>query len=229
MTNRKGSLILVGVGLVTLGVLDVAVSGGLPDRLRSGWVTPRADIVPIANVAYGEECGACHLAYQLGLLPTQVWAQIMDPAALGNHYGDDASLAETRRIEIAGYLAANAADRSSQVRSRAFAVGFDAQAGSGLPRITETRYFTCKHDEVPARLVTGNSEVGSFSQCSACHRGAAKGIYNDCLIDIPGHGPGRIEPQRTTASVLRPASRDGLPASNAESTARNRIRMGQAS
>ncbi|MBK1717254.1 diheme cytochrome c [Thiocystis violacea] len=189
MTHRKGSLILVGIGLMTLGGLEVAVSGELPDRQRSGWVTPRADIVPVANTAYGEECGSCHLAYQPGLLPAQAWAQVMDPAALGDHYGDDASLAEARRTKIARYLAANSADQASGARSRAFAVGFNAHAGSGLPRITETRYFKRKHDEVPASLVTVNPEVGSFGQCPACHRSAAKGIYHDSQIDIPGHGP----------------------------------------
>ncbi len=191
MTPRKGGLILVGLGLVTLGGLAVAASSETPERPQSGWVTPRADLAPVANVTYGEECSACHLAYQPGLLPAQAWAQIMDPAALGDHYGDDASLAETRRLAIAGYLAANAADRSSQVRARAFAVGFHAQAGTGLPRITATRYFTRKHAEVPARLVTGNPQVGSFSQCPACHRGAAQGLYHESLIDIPGHGPWR--------------------------------------
>ena len=191
MTPRKGGLILLGLGLVTLGGLAVAASSASPDRPQSGWVTPRADLAPVANAAYGEECGACHLAYQPGLLPAQAWAQVVDPAALGDHYGDDASLAETRRLAIAGYLAANAADRSSQVRARAFAVGFDAQPETGLPRITETRYFTRKHAEVPARLVTGNPKVGSFSQCPACHRGAAQGRYHESLVDIPGHGPWR--------------------------------------
>jgi hypothetical protein len=187
MTDRKGICILLG--LIAVGAVGVAVSDDRHDGKQSGWVTPRADIVPVANTAYGEECGSCHLAYQPGLLPAQAWAQVMDPAALGDHYGDDASLAEARRTEIARYLAANSADQASGARSRAFAVGFDAHAGSGLPRITETRYFKRKHDEVPASLVTGNPEVGSFSQCPACHRSAAKGIYHDSQIDIPGHGP----------------------------------------
>ncbi|WP_295399317.1 hypothetical protein [uncultured Thiocystis sp.] len=97
----------------------------------------------------------------------------MEPAALGNHYGDDASLAEARRTEIARYLAANSADQASAPRSRAFAVGFDVKAGTGLPRITETPDFKRKHDEIPVRLIQDNPEVGSLSQRNACHRQAA--------------------------------------------------------
>lgn len=189
MTTRKGIFILLGLGLVAAGAGGVTVSDdGGPNGKRSGWLMSRADIVPVTNAAYGEECGSCHLAYQPGLLPAQAWTQVMDPAALGDHYGDDASLTEALRTEIASYLAAHAADQASGARSRAFAVGFDAKAETGLPRITETRYFKRKHHQVPASLVTGNPDVGSFSQCPACHRGAAKGIYNDSQINIPGHG-----------------------------------------
>lgn len=189
MTHRNGILILLGLGLVTFGTAGVAVSDdGDRNGKRGGWLTSRADVAPVANAVYGEECGSCHLAYQPGLLPAQAWAQVMDPAALGDHYGDDASLAEVRRTEIVRYLAANSADQASGARSRAFAVGFVAHAGTELPRITGTRYFKRKHDRVPASLVTGNPDVGSFSQCPACHRGAAKGIYNDSQINIPGHG-----------------------------------------
>ncbi|MBK1730966.1 diheme cytochrome c [Thiococcus pfennigii] len=188
MANRRG--ILFWLGLVSLGAVGVAASDGDGDRngTRSGWLTSRADVAPVTNATYGEECGSCHLAYQPGLLPAQAWTQVMDPAALADHYGDDASLTETLRAEIAGYLLAQAADQASAPRSRAFAVGFDAHAGTGLPRITERRYFERKHDDVPASLVTSNPDVGSFSQCNACHRGAAKGVYNDSRIDIPGYG-----------------------------------------
>ncbi|TCT19192.1 cytochrome C [Thiobaca trueperi] len=190
MTHRKGILILLGLGLITFGTAGVAVSDdGDRNGKRGGWLTARADVAPVANATYGEECGSCHLAYQPGLLPAPAWAQVMDPAALGDHYGDEATLAETLRTGILAYLTAHAADQASEVRSRAFAVGFDAHAGTGLPRITETRYFKRKHDRVPTSLVAGNPDVGSFSQCPACHRGAAKGIYNDSQIDIPGHGP----------------------------------------
>ena len=151
-----------------------------------GWIEPRADVAPVANPTYSAECGACHMAYQPGLLAAESWRKILAADALADHYGDDASLAEPVRTRLAGFLAANAADRASRSRSRAFAV--DAGAGPALPRITTTRYFRNEHHEIPARLVTDNPGVGSFSRCEACHQGAEQGVYNEHRVRIPGVG-----------------------------------------
>ena len=181
-------------------ILSFAILAGLAAGLALGdsddeheedehggrWIAPRADVAPVTNAVYGEECGGCHMAYQPGLLPGAAWAHIMAPEALAAHYGDDASLADTTRREIAAYLEANSADGASRSRSRAFAV--DVSLAGGLPRITETRYFRNEHHEIPARLVTGNDQVGSFSNCNACHQGAAEGVYNEDRINIPGVG-----------------------------------------
>ncbi|WPL17531.1 Diheme cytochrome c [Thiorhodovibrio winogradskyi] len=131
---------------------------------------------PVVNATYREECGSCHMAYQPGLLPPRDWARIMAPDALINHYGDDASLSEQPRAEISAFLGANAANNPGAV-------------SGGLPRITASAAFKHEHDEIPARLVTANPEVNSFSQCSACHQKAAEGNYDERWIDIPGHGP----------------------------------------
>jgi hypothetical protein len=56
------------------------------------------------------------------------------------------------------------------------------------PRITQTRYFLRKHDEVPMRLVSGNPKIGSFSNCQACHVGAARGDFDEDDVRIPGVG-----------------------------------------
>jgi hypothetical protein len=151
---------------------------------RGAWLEPRADVRPVENEPYRSECGGCHFAYQPGLLPRNDWERIMD--SLEEHYGDDASLDEMPATEIRGYLLENAADRASQSRARAFSAGSDA---SGiLPRITNTNYFRREHYEIPARLVRGNSGVGSFSNCQACHRNADAGIYNEHQVVIPGVG-----------------------------------------
>jgi hypothetical protein len=156
------------------------------ERHDGGWVEPGEDVRPVSNRAYAEECGACHMAYQPGLLPGDAWQRIMVPDALLDHYGDDASLSEDVRRRLAGYLAANAAELSSKSRARAFAVG---DSGSGtLPRITATRYFRNEHHEIPSRMVKGNPDVGSFSNCNTCHTGAGDGVYNEHRVRIPGYG-----------------------------------------
>lgn len=145
------------------------------------------DLAPVTDPVYQEECGSCHMAYQPGLLPASAWAQLMTPEALAAHFGDDASLADDTRTAIVGYLS-RSADGGGE-RSRSFAVGGGLAANGERPRITTSPYFVKKHDEIPARLVTGNPDVGSFSQCNTCHRGAADGDYNERRINIPGYGP----------------------------------------
>lgn len=191
MPSVKRILPVLAVGLLTLGAAGVAFSDDDDGERegRGGWIRSRADVAPVKNQTYSEECGACHMAYQPGLLPAAEWARIMDPKAMTDHYGDDASLAEDLRKEIETYLTANAADQSGMTRSRAFAVSMGTRQSGALPRISETAYFLRKHDEIPARLVKDNPKVGSFSQCNKCHQGADKGVYNEHQVNIPGYGP----------------------------------------
>lgn len=153
-------------------------------RAPTGWPNPRADVTPVQDATYKTECGACHFAYQPGLLPGSAWARIM--GSLADHYGDDASLDATQLTGIQRYLIANAADRSALSRSRAFAVL--PGVGDALPRVTTTAYFGREHHEIPPRFVEGNNGVGSFSNCPACHRNADAGIYNEHQVVIPGVG-----------------------------------------
>ncbi|MBK1641478.1 cytochrome C [Chromatium okenii] len=192
MTFSKPILTSLTIGLLALGAVGVAFSDDDGDddddergerQRRGGWVQSRADVAPATNATYLQECSACHLAYQPGLLPAAAWEQVMTPTALAAHYGDDATLAEPQRLEIKSYLNANAADHASLVRAQAFAV--TSGATGVAPRITTTPYFIRKHDEIPQRLVTGNPNVGSFSQCNVCHRGAENGIYNEHQVKIP--------------------------------------------
>lgn len=187
---------VLAVAVLSLGSVGVAVSdwdereeheAHERHEGRGGWLRPRADVAPVSNPTYAEECGACHMAYQPGLLPADAWAQIMEPSALTEHYGDDASLSEELRQELAGYLTGNAANGDSRTRSRAFAVS-GGDTGGTLPRISATGYFLRKHDEIPQRMVKDNPEVGSFSQCNNCHQGAAEGVYNEHRVRIPGYG-----------------------------------------
>ena len=179
--------------IITLSIFSIATLGGLSGLADGaekgskgsgggGWFSSRPDIEAVQNTGYQNECAACHFAYQPGLLPQASWVRIMDN--LENHFGDDASLDAQQTREIRDYLLANAADQSSKSRSRSFAKGPVAQ--DTLPRITTTRYFQRKHDEMPMRLVKDNPDVGSFSNCQACHQTAEQGIYDEDNVRIPG-------------------------------------------
>jgi hypothetical protein len=184
----------LGALLTAMAATGVALSdhdreGGEDDHdgrhggLR-GWLPEGGDLAPVTNATYREQCGGCHLAYPPGLLPADAWRRVMGD--LANHYGDDASLDAAASTEILAYLTANGADGSSRIRSRAFAAA--PIPGNGPPRITETRYFQRKHDEVPLRLVRDNPGVGSFSRCETCHGAAEQGRFDEDQVRIPGLG-----------------------------------------
>ena len=205
----KTTVTLIALGLLLVGSIGFALSDSQPwnepnlqvedqdsedddsedhesrqEHESSGWPKSRNDVAPAQDPTYQNECGGCHFAYQPGLLPATAWARIMD--ALGDHYGDDASVDEAEATTIRRYLVDHAADRSSLSRSRAFAAL--QRTGDALPRITDTTYFRREHHEIPPRLVQGNEAVGRFGNCQACHRNAAAGIYNEHQVVIPGVG-----------------------------------------
>ena len=200
----KKTIILIVIGILSVATIGTVMSSSGEDERedegryqnqresddredgirRSAWPGSRPDVRPVVSDAYRNECGACHFAYQPGLLPQQSWERIM--SALDDHYGDDASLDQQAADEIRRYLIVNAADHAGQSRSRAFASG--TAASNALPRITETDYFRREHYEIPARFIQGNTAVGSFSNCQACHRSADTGVYNEHQVVIPGVG-----------------------------------------
>jgi hypothetical protein len=177
-TMNQAIIGALGAALLALGLSGIAWSDHDHDRGDDGHA---ADLGTATNARYRTECGGCHLAYPPGLLPAAGWGQVM--GTLANHFGDDASLDSAAAADLLGYLRANAADRGLRARPGAWAA-----AKEGPPRITQTRYFLRKHDEVPNRLVSGNPKIGNFSNCQACHRGAAEGDFDEDKVTIPGVG-----------------------------------------
>ncbi len=176
--------LFIGAGAV-FGDNDHSGRTGADDDKGNGWWREsRLDVAPVRNEPYQSECGSCHFAYQPGLLPARSWQAMMGD--LANHFGDNAELDETVQQQILDYLVDNAADRSRYKRSRRIDGSLHA---NDIPlRISDTLYFKRKHHEIPQRLVKGNRQVGSFSNCAACHRRAGSGSYNEHEVNIPGVG-----------------------------------------
>lgn len=148
-------------------MLAIMAGAALP-----AWADER--LPQIKNVPVVKECGACHMAFQPQFLPRKSWSKIMDN--LDNHFGEDASLAEAPRREIADYLLANAGDVSRSREGRKFVKSI----GNGpLPlRITEVPRWVREHREVRAKAWS-DPRVRSKANCQACHRGASFGLYDD--------------------------------------------------
>lgn len=142
-------------------------------------------VEPVSNALYNDECGACHFAYQPGLLPKASWEKLMGAQALADHFGENAELDDQTRLQLLDLLVKNAADDSSYKRSKKI---MNSLQGDAPLRITEVPYFKHAHHEIGEDMYKGNPDVKSLSYCNRCHQEADKGIYDDDTVMIPGHG-----------------------------------------
>ncbi len=111
----------------------------------------KKEVMPISDENYNKECGACHLAYQPGLLPEGSWRKLMDAKALADHFGENAELDEQTRNHILQLLVANSADNSAYKRSKK--IMGSLQDGATPLRITEVPYIKSRHEELPEKLI----------------------------------------------------------------------------
>lgn len=137
------------------------------------------DLSLVSNSTYRENCGACHFAYQPGLLPSASWATLLK--GLSDHFGDTVELDPDSMKTIAEYLKTYSADHSSAELSGKIMKSIGRQTPI---RITQIPYIQKKHHEIDA-IVFIRESVGSSSNCTACHKTAEKGIYEDDLVAIP--------------------------------------------
>ena len=134
---------------------------------------------PVNNETFKQECGACHFAYQPGLLPAGSWQKIL--SNLPSHFGEEVSLGHEQKERLSTYLQANAAENSSAKRARKI---LKSLRGQTPLRITETPYIVEKHHKLDPSVFARPS-VGSRSQCNACHPKAEQGNYDDDFVNIP--------------------------------------------
>lgn len=125
-------------------------------------------IKPVQDKLTQTECSACHMAFPPSLLPMRSWTAIID--GLSDHFGEDASLDAASREAITAYLVGAAGDANG----RKYRV---APADATPLRITELFWFKHEHSgEVSPRML---KKAGSLANCTACHRGAEQGMFDD--------------------------------------------------
>ncbi|MOA19717.1 Dihem cytochrome c [compost metagenome] len=140
--------------------------------VQAQYKRPKQLTVPAdAPQAWLNECGSCHMAYPPGLLPPKAWEQHMN--TLSSHYGSDASLDPAEEQQIRDFLLLVSSNNRLPVEG---SVSADAQ-----PRITETRWFQRRHDEVSEAKFARES-VGGAGNCVACHRNAERGSFGKVKI-----------------------------------------------
>jgi nitrate/TMAO reductase-like tetraheme cytochrome c subunit len=164
LNYRKFSLTLTVAALLAEVMMPVAMAEEDHDEERSKYV------FTATNAKWKAECGACHVAYPPNLLPAESWRALM--SGLDKHFGSDASLDAATAREISSFLEQNAGGEK-------FASWRKPQL-----RITETRWFRNKHDEVSQRD-WDNPKVKSPANCTACHTQAESGNYSEHSVRIP--------------------------------------------
>jgi hypothetical protein len=181
--QKKLKTIALLAGLLLLGGSYARAEDGFWKWM--GTFSRMNEVKPVDNKKYQEECGSCHLAYQPGLLPAKSWEKLLTPEALHNHFGEVADLDKDTLQEIHDYAVENAADKSYYKRSRKIAVATE-DVDAPL-RITDVRYIKRKHHDIPEKMIKGNEDVRSLSNCDACHTQAAKGVYHSDTVSIPNY------------------------------------------
>ncbi|HKI70134.1 MAG TPA: cytochrome b/b6 domain-containing protein, partial [Verrucomicrobiae bacterium] len=133
------------------------------------------------SATWQTECGACHMAYHPTLLASRSWQKLLNQQH--QHFGEDLYLAGATLADLRNYATANSADHGMTEPARKIMGSMDA---SETPlRITETRYWRRKHDEI-APEVWQQGNVNGKGQCNACHSDAEQGWFEDSRMKIPG-------------------------------------------
>ena len=178
--KSKAALLLT----ISFGITGLAMADDDSYFIDKWKGAPKSYLNKADHEKYLKECGACHFAYQPGLLSAASWEKIM--ANLSDHFGENAELPTSEVNSIRNYLLNNAAGRVNTKLSSKMIQGSNAK--QPIMRITETPYFKKEHDEIPARMVKDNLDVRSFSRCDACHTRAADASFNEHEVKIPGYG-----------------------------------------
>lgn len=131
---------------------------------------------PALAKLYKEECGSCHLAYPVKMLPANSWHKLI--GGLGDHFGENAELDNQTRSQLLTYL--GIADTKDNHNAR-------SNNAKDVPvRITKSSWFRRKHHELPSNVLNLSPKLTSMSQCNACHRGAERGDFDEDNVSIPG-------------------------------------------
>ncbi|WP_331775289.1 diheme cytochrome c [Sulfurospirillum sp. 1612] len=142
-----------------------------------------AGVQPVHDSTYIKECGSCHFAFQPGLLPQRSWKKIMNN--LENHFDTDASLDEKSRSYLLKYMVTHSSNHAMEYK-RSRKITYSIAPNQTPIQVTKTPYFIRKHRRIKPRMIT-QKEVGSISNCTACHAGAKSGDYGEHAVKIPNY------------------------------------------
>jgi cytochrome c553 len=134
---------------------------------------------PASDKTYIDKCGKCHFAYQPGLLTFKSWEKII--LTPDGHAGGALSIDKKIQDELISYLREESAEKSSWKKAKKI---LNYNSNKTPVRISENSYIQTKHRRIK-QDVLNRSSIKSLGNCSACHKNAAKGIYEENDVAIP--------------------------------------------
>jgi len=141
---------------------------------------PYKGIVLADNALWREECGDCHMAYHPSLLPARSWQAMMD--GQNDHFGEELDLDADVTREITRFLLDNSAEQL--LIEPSWRILQSLGPGQTPLRITATPYWKRKHEDIEQRY-WDSDKVKDKGNCSACHRDADAGTYEDAAMRLP--------------------------------------------
>ena len=139
----------------------------------------KIDFRSASDPTYRNTCAGCHFPYPPELLPAASWKTILSQTE--NHFGEKVPMDPKSKEAILTYLSQNGADRSSSKKSIKIMKSLNGQTPL---RITEIPYIQKKHRGINSEIF-GRKSIGSLSNCTACHRTAKQGNFNEDFVTIP--------------------------------------------
>lgn len=168
MRTRSRIAAVLVAGAAAFTVAGAAAREHEHEHEHEGRGRERSPLAGPIDPIYAKECGACHVPYPPGLLPSASWRRIM--ADLERHFGQDAELEPGVRSGLERWLV----DRGAP----------EGPAGGTPLRITELGWFRREHREVP-RGAAARPSIGSMANCAACHPRAAAWDFDEDRVRIP--------------------------------------------
>ena len=144
-------------GLLLCGIVGLA-------EAHDGYRKHSPNRLLIPPQTYVDNCGSCHTAYSALLLPSGSWKRLMGD--LPNHFDAAVELDAADKEQIGAWLQGNAADTGTTRHGSKIAKKLH---GDTPVRITESRWFIHKHDDVSQGSI---AKAQGLKNCADAQRGA---------------------------------------------------------
>ena len=168
---------------MTQGLAALALAAAL----GSGWAMLGAPAFAAVLVPddgpYVKECGTCHTAFSPELLPAASWRAVMQ--RLDEHFGEPARLDAATQRTITDYLVAHAADRATNLQSRAIMKSLPPNEAP--LRITQVPWIAQLHATVLDPLWNGTPRPKTLTECGVCHNDLKSGDFKSRVFHVNDH------------------------------------------